>query len=521
MSVLELVERCRQLGIPVGEIDARTLAPATILPVSFERWRVVAVVTKKAGFRFSAFWVSEAAADFSVFNCVERDGKFIVVRTLVPATAALPSIAGVYPSADRPERHAADLLGVRFFGAPDARRWSRHLAWGPDEFPLRAGAEVQGAVPTPPDDQYPFVAASGAGVVEIPVGPVHAGVIEPGHFRFLALGETVLNLEAHLGYVHKGIEKLGVGRDATQLARLAGRISGDSTVAHSWAACQAVERALGIEVPARALWLRALMSERERIANHLGDIGAICNDVGFSFAQAQMTRLKELWVRGSLQTFGHRLMMDRVIPGGVDTDPANADLQHMLLDAVLLAREFAALIETIEGSESLEDRLMTTGRLEPQLAKELGCVGYVGKASGLTFDVRHDAAYAPYDELAVPVAHYRAGDVAARARVRADEVIHSAHLIEELIRTMPAGNISVPVATTGEPAEGLGIVESWRGEIVTYVALDASARVLRFFPRDPSWLLWPALELLAQDNIVPDFPVCNKSVNGSYSGHDL
>jgi Ni,Fe-hydrogenase III large subunit len=411
---------------------------------------------------------------------------------------------------------------VQFGDQPDARRWTRHLAWSDKEFPLRRQFPADAArAPTPPDDRYPFVPAHGASVVEIPVGPVHAGIIEPGHFRFQAVGEAVLNLEQHLGYVHKGIEKIAVGRDAMGLARLAGRVSGDSTVAHAWAACQAIERALGVEVPTRALVLRAIMAERERVANHLGDIGAICNDVGFSFAQYQLTRLKEEWVRASHAAFGHRFMMDRVLPGGVagDLDPGNA--RAMSEHATKLAAEVANIIERVEASESLEDRLMTTGRLTPEQAAALGAVGYVGRASGQSFDVRRDAPYAPYDRLTISVPSYRAGDVAARAKVRTEEIQTSLRLIREITSSLPEGPTRAETGTVGRDTEGVGFIDGWRGEIVTYVHLDAEARVTRFFPRDPSWLTWPALELLVQGNIVPDFPVCNKSVNGSYSGQDL
>jgi Ni,Fe-hydrogenase III large subunit len=358
-------------------------------------------------------------------------------------------------------------------------------------------------------------------VVEIPVGPVHAGIIEPGHFRFQAVGESILNLEERLGYVHRGIEKLAVGRDPAALARLAGRVSGDTTVAHTWAACQALERAAGLEVPPRALWLRAVMAERERVANHLGDIGAICNDVGFAFAQYQLTRLKERFVRASESAFGHRFMMDRVAPGGVACDLDAGRVEGMVQETAELALEAAQIVTMLEDSESLEDRLMTTGRLAPEQAEVLGVVGYVGRASGRPFDVRRNAPYPPYDRFDLTVPSYRAGDVAARAKVRADEITASLSLIAQLLRSLPDGEVIRPFPLVGAGCEGLGIVEGWRGEILTYVQLGADGTVTRFFPRDPSWLLWPALELLVQENIVPDFPVCNKSVNASYSGHDL
>jgi Ni,Fe-hydrogenase III large subunit/NADH:ubiquinone oxidoreductase subunit C len=522
VSVERFLETCAAAGFSTEAVDADALAPALCIGVHRDHWAEAAAAAKSEGFRWGGLWLRELDGAFEAFCCLAGAGRYLVMRSRFAEDEKLPSHAPIYAAADRPERHAHDLLGVQFDEQPDARRWTRHLAWSEKEFPLRRLFSGQGTrQPTPPDDRYPFIAAHGSSVVEIPVGPVHAGIIEPGHFRFQAVGETVLNLEEHLGYVHKGIEKIAIGRDAAGLARLAGRVSGDSTVAHSWAACQALERALAVDVPQRALWLRAIMAERERVANHLGDIGAICNDVGFAFAHYQLTRLKEEWVRESQAAFGHRFMMDRVVPGGVATDVAALAARAMGAHAAKFSVEVASIIERIEASESLEDRLMTTGRLTPEQAAGLGVVGYVGKASGQAFDVRRDMPYAPYDAFEITVPSYRAGDVAARAKVRAEEIQGSLRLIQGLTEDLPAGPVLVEGAAIGREAEGIGFVEGWRGEIVTYVHLDAYGRVTRFFPRDPSWLTWPALELLAQGNIVPDFPVCNKSVNGSYSGQDL
>lgn len=524
MKALEaLLTACAASGLEPGAQDARTLAPATLVPIAAPDWGRAAQAARAAGLRWSALWVDPRDDGFEVFCLLEGDGEYLVLRTRTAADQPLPSHAAIYAAADRPERHARDLLGIDFAAAPDTRRWTRHQAWGENTFPLHPDHPVRSGEigASPPDSAYPFLAAQGAGVVEIPVGPVHAGIIEPGHFRFQAVGETVLNLEQHLGYVHKGIEKIAVGRDAAGLARLAGRVSGDSTVAHAWAACQALERATGTEVPPRALWLRALMAERERIANHLGDIGAICNDVGFAFAQYQLTRLKEELVRENRTAFGHRFMMDCVIPGGVAADLDAALITPMAQHAAALAREVKQLVTILEDSESLEDRLMTTGRLTPEQAAMLGTVGYVGKASGLAFDARRDAPYAPYDRFQVRVPSYRAGDVAARAKVRAEEIDVSLWLLVELLHSLPAGETRTAWPQPIDTCAGLGMVDGWRGEIVTYVRLDGRGRVARFFPRDPSWLTWPALELMIHGNIVPDFPVCNKSVNGSYSGQDL
>ena len=517
-------ETCDAGGIQTSGPDPTSLAPAYSTCINDEnQWGDAVTVAKQLGMRWCAFWINELAVnDFEAFTCLAGNAHYLVLRTRFSAGHELHSLAGIYPAADRPERHAHDLLGVVFRQQPDSRRWTRHQAWGDKEFPLQSQFECTAKDTTPADDGYPFHSAQGAGVVEIPVGPVHAGIIEPGHFRFQAVGETVLNLEERLGYVHKGIEKIAVGRDAAGLARLAGRVSGDTTAGHTWAVCQAMERACRVDVPPRALYLRAIMAERERVANHLGDIAAICNDVAFSFGYYQFMRIKELWLRENNTAFGHRFMMDRIVPGGVAEDLAMNTADKMIKHCQQVKAEVNSLINTLEASETLEDRLMKTGRLTPEQAGLLGAVGYVGKASGQRFDVRHDVPYPPYDRIPVQVPLYHAGDVAARARIRADETAISLDLIIQFINALPAGDYLAgwPDNLT-QQSEGLGFVESWRGEIVTYVKLNADGRVLRFYPRDPSWLIWPALECLIQDNIVPDFPICNKSVNGSYSGQDL
>ena len=522
-SLTPFINACNAAGLELPELEASAL-----LPGAYEhhakalQWRELARACKVAGMRWCGFWAQEKRDAMEVFSILEAGGSYVICRCSLRPDDTLPSIAMVFQAADRPERHAHDLLGIQFQDQPDNRRWTRHQAWSDTEYPLREEfRELQRSGHVVGDYDYPFVQAVGTGIVEIPVGPIHAGIIEPGHFRFQAVGEIVLNLEQRLGYVHKGIEACGVGRDAGNLARLAGRVSGDTTVGHCWAACQAMERAVGMQPPERSLWLRGIMAERERIANHLGDIGAICNDVGFTFAQYQLTRLKEVWVRENREAFGHRLMMDCIVPGGAAVDPDDRQLEQMKTTVPRLAAEVAGIIAMLEDSESLEDRLMGTGRLDPETAAEAGAVGYVGRASGQNFDVRRNAPYSPYDRLAFEVPHYRAGDAAARAKVRADEIDISARLIIKMLELMPAGEHRVEWIQPGSECEGIGCIEGWRGEILTYVRFGDDGRVARYFPRDPSWLNWPTLEQMIQNNIVPDFPVCNKSVNGSYSGHDL
>jgi Ni,Fe-hydrogenase III large subunit len=507
------------------------LEPAHRLQLDAEDWGAAGRIAADMGLRHAGVWADhlgstrtgDAGPVIRVHACLERDGDHLLLETEVPEEQPiLESHTPAFPGVNRLERHAHDLVGVRFEHHPDGRRWTRHQAWPEGHFPLRPSAATHAHAPrrTPADVSYPFVRTSGNGVYEIPVGPVHAGIIEPGHFRFHAAGEQVLALEERLGYVHRGIERLAVGRDSVGLLRLAGRVSGDSTVAYAWAAAQAIERAAGCTPPPRALYLRAVMAERERIANHLGDIGAICNDVGFAFANAQCARLRERWQRCNAAAFGHRLIMDSLVPGGVVRDLDDVAIQTLRLDQAALLREIVPVFAIIEDHPPLDDRLIETGILSTADARALGCTGYVGKASGLAFDLRRDSPYPPYDRLEVDVPVESAGDVAARFRVRMHEVRASLRLLEQLLDDLPAGEI-VAAARPAADSVGLGLVEGWRGEILSFVRFDREGRLARYFPRDPSWFTWPALERLIAGNIVPDFPVCNKSVNGSYAGVDL
>ena len=521
--VATLADKLARAGI-AAKSSTCPAGPALLLEVEASDWGRSAQIAAAENLRWCAVWGEHRPPLILVTSLFfGRDGHLLLRTEVAEDKAELTSQAPFYPAADRPERHVQDMFGVRFTDHPDGRRWTRHLAWQQGQHPLRRDFPLAGdpEAETAPDSKYPFRSVEGEGVYEIPVGPVHAGIIEPGHFRFQAVGETILSLEEHLGYVHRGVEKLAEGRDLAGLARLAGRLSGDTTVAHAWAACQAAEWALGVEVPPRALALRAIMAERERIANHLGDIGAVCNDVAFSFAFAQFGLLRELWQRQSHACFGHRFMMDRVVPGGVACNLDAGQVRALLAESARLRREVGELIPFLLEYPSLQDRLRETGTLDPDIARRLGVLGFVGRASNLQDDLRRDAPYPPYDRLTVEVPAFFEGDVARRVQVRGDEILVSLGLIDQLLQTLPEGEIVAPCAPSGKECEGLGLVEGWRGEIVCYLRLDGQGKVLRYFPRDPSWLNWPALELLIDENIVPDFPVCNKSVNGSYAGHDL
>jgi Ni,Fe-hydrogenase III large subunit len=419
------------------------------------------------------------------------------------------------------QRATADLLGIRPNGLADQRPWFDHGAWNTPRWPLRQGQDSAGGAGGDRDpDDYDFVRVLGDGVHEIAVGPVHAGIIEPGHFRFSVVGEKVLRLEQRLGYVHKGIERRFTELAPLQAHRLAGRVSGDSTVAYAWAYCMALESAAASPVPPRAQWLRALMLERERVANHLSDLGALANDAALGFGLAQFSRLREDWLRLSRLAFGHRLMMDTVVPGGVaaDIDTALTVRLHGQCDAIEVELQHLRVI--YDEHAGLQDRFIGTGRVMPTLAAQLGLTGLAGRASAQAFDLRCDQPWAPYDTLAVVKAAHQAGDVAARVSVRFDEVRESLRLIRALCTGLPAGPCRAVLTPPTQASRGAGWVEGWRGEIFVALELDGGA-IQRCHCHDPSWQNWPVLEHAVIGNIVPDFPLINKSFNLSYSGQDL
>jgi Ni,Fe-hydrogenase III large subunit len=367
---------------------------------------------------------------------------------------------------------------------------------------------------------YDFLPALGAGLHQIPVGPVHAGIIEPGHFRFTANGETVARLEQRLGYVHKGIDGLLTGCALDQAARVAARVSGDSTVAAGFAFCRAVEAALGIAVPRRAEVLRGVMAELERIANHLGDIGAICNDAAFVLLHAHTGILRERVLAASDRAFGHRLMMDVIVPGGVarDLDADGARAVIAMLDD--LAPRFAEIVEYYDETPSLQDRTCTSGIVAAELATRWGAGGHVGRASGRDFDARRDLAYPPYADMTFRVPVLTSGDVDARVRVRIAEVETSMTLLRTWLAALPDGPVRADVPQTPGPREGVAVTEAFRGDLLVWLRIGGG-RIARCHVRDASWFQWPLLEAAIEGNIVADFPLCNKSFNCSYSGHDL
>jgi Ni,Fe-hydrogenase III large subunit len=437
----------------------------------------------------------------------------IGVLTLACEDRRFPSVGRMHAPAIRLERALRDLWSLQPEGLDDARPWLDHGKWRRP--PASNAPQVHGA--------YAFLPSEGESLHQIPVGPVHAGIIEPGHFRFTANGEVVVRLEARLGYVHKGIESLMAGAPIARAATLAGRVSGDSTVAYALAFARAIEAAHEIEVPARAMWLRALMAELERLANHFGDIGAICNDAAFAMMHAQCGYLREQVLRVADHCFGHRLLMDQVVPGGIRQDFAGDG--GRLVGALIreCRKRFPELVELYDNTASLQDRTVNTGILSAALARQFGCGGYVGRASGRAFDARRTPGYAPYDTLKFEVPVLEEGDVNARVWIRIREAEQSMALVEQIVDQVPPGPIGKPADAlpAHEAREGMALVESFRGDVLVWVRTRTDGKIERCHLRDPSWFQWPVLEAAIEGNIVADFPLCNKSFNCSYSGHDL
>ena len=508
-------------------LEFRPLAgtvPGGICTVGPDWWTTIADAFADAGSRLVALWGSdrrELGEDFVVYAAYASDDGIACVQLPVAGDPPeYPDLSARFPAAGRMQRALFDLLGVRARGAVDPRPWLRHGAWPAGFFPLRGDSDGARAFDVE-QERYEFVAVTGDGVHEIPVGPIHAGIIEPGHFRFSIVGEKVLRLEQRLGYVHKGIEKRFEGMPLDDAHRLAGRVSGDSTVAYSWAYAMAVESIAGCEIPSRDAWLRALLLERERVANHLGDLGALGNDAALAFGLAQFSRLREQWLRVNGEVFGHRLLMDRIVPGGVAVDADAAALDRLRRQCDAIEVEVRTLRSIYDEHAGLQDRFQTTGIVSTELAARLGLTGLAGRASGLANDLRTDLPCPPYDALQVRKASDTRGDVAARVAVRFDEVFESLRLIRAIAAQLPAGQARRELPATPPASLGIGWVEGWRGEVLVALESDSAGRVRRCHCHDPSWQNWPVLEHAVIGNIVPDFPLINKSFNLSYSGHDL
>jgi Ni,Fe-hydrogenase III large subunit/Ni,Fe-hydrogenase III component G len=448
-----------------------------------------------------------------VFTSGPPDLRRELVVRLDAESPAVPTLSDLSFSASRFERELHDNFGIVPLGHPFLRPLVRHQHWPEHWYPLRNNA---GTMPAERIDAapYPFIEVRGSGVYEIPVGPVHAGLIEPGHFRFSVVGETILKMTARLWYVHRGIERMFQGADIDRGLEIAERISGDTAVGHTLAYCMAVEEALGLEVSEEAWALRSMLLELERMYNHVGDVGALCNDVSFGVANARALAIRERLLRLNEEVTGHRLLRGSIRVGAtsVRTFPTGSELAQV-------GEAFDALVQLARSNTVVVDRFEGTAVLAAADAAAIGTIGVVGRASGLAIDARASHPFYETDRGFVPAVQ-SGGDVMARFDQRVDEFHASLEMVRRL-NDLATGLSAGSASSVDASRSGLGIAEGWRGTIVHRVELDASGRISRARTVDPSFLNWPALSVALSDTIVPDFPLANKSFNLSYAGNDL
>ncbi len=484
-----------------------------------------AQVYRKWNGRLVSLFADDARKEAGVFHlyyvlAVDSAHGFLILRVAIsPEHPEFVSLSNALPAANWQEREVQDLFGLKLEGHPNPRRCALHDDW-PEVYPLRKDFDLKTTLHPFQGERHKFREVEGEGVFHVPVGPVHAGIIEPGHFLFSVAGEPVLYLQIRLFYTHKGTEKLFENIPVEHGVQLAESISGDSSFAHATAFCHAIERAAGVEAPPRARALRTVCLELERIYNHIADIGAIATDVAFAVGNAHAMRLKERVLRLNEQLTGNRLLRGMACLGGVRFDFDSAQKGAILGLISELPPQFDAMVDLILNSSATLDRLETTGTLKPQTALDLGVVGTAGRASGFDHDLRRDFPHAAYEHLKFQVPVYQEGDVFHRMQVRIDEVRQSLSIINQVITELPDGPIRVKLPPLPENVTALGYVEGWRGEIVHWVRTAADNRLARCKVKDPSLQNWPALSEAILGNIIPDFPVVNKSFNLSYSGTD-
>jgi Ni,Fe-hydrogenase III large subunit/Ni,Fe-hydrogenase III component G len=462
---------------------------------------------------------SSGAFRLSYIFAPAAGGWATVEAAIDPRDASFPSVTPFVPAANWYEREVHDLLGLEPVDHPDPRGLVLHDDWPEGVYPLRKDFDPSIPVPRVQREPYRFHTLHGEGILEIPVGPIHAGVIEPGHFRFAAVGEAILHLEPRLFFTHRGIEKLAEGKPAGQVLQMAERICGACSCSHAVAYCQAVELIAGAEIPPRAAALRTIWLELERLYNHIGDLGNICAGVGFAVGASFGARLKEELQRLNERLIGNRFLHGACRLGGVRRDLSAEGMQDLNQTLARVAREFGDFVALIVGSESLVERLKGTGVLEQETARALGVVGVAARASGIDLDSRRDHPFAFYDQLPmdIPVPVRSDGDVQARVLTRMDETIVAFSLIRAALANLPPGPIAVDVGLLPGNKAAFAVTESPRGENLHWVQTATDGTISRYRVRSASYPNWPAVAAAVPGNMVPDFPLINKSFELCYA----
>ncbi len=456
------------------------------------------------------------------YSFADRDqGVLIIIKTgIAPEDPTFTSIAVKIPGAAVYEREIKDLFGLIPQGHPDPKRLVFHSNWPEGVYPLRKDFNGQ-EKPAFVNQEMFFTQVGGEGVYEIPVGPVHAGIIEPGHFRFTVAGEPIINLEAQLYFVHKGIEKMCEGRSMEHCLYVAERISGDETFANSQAYCQAMEKIAQVTIPERAMYTRVIFGELERLTSHLGDLTGICTDVAYGFAASQFNMLRAWAYDLADELCGMRFLRSVNALGGCRQDFVTGKETKILESLAKMKKELKDTITTINNKNMFIDRVEHTGILKHQIALDLNAVGPGGRASGIPYDVRKSFPYEVYDKLHFTIPNHKNGDVNCRMNVKIEECQTSLDIINQAVESMPQGKIREPFHEVPPYQFAFSLVESPRGENVHWVMTGENNTLYRYKIRTPSFCNWPALCHAVKGNVVPDFPLINKSFNLSYAGNDL
>jgi Ni,Fe-hydrogenase III large subunit/Ni,Fe-hydrogenase III component G len=444
--------------------------------------------------------------------------KFLIVVSVAIADTDLsfPSITSEVPAAHWYEREIRDLFGLDPLGHPDKRCLAVHEDWPEGLYPLRKDFSLYSEVPRT-EGRLSYDKVEGEGVMQVPVGPIHAGIIEPGHFLFSAVGDTVINLEARLFFTHRGMEKLTEGKTLLDAFPIVERICGACSFSHTASYCQAIEKLSGTVVSARVNGIRTVVLELERLYNHVGDVGNTCAGVGFAFGTMHGARLKEDLMRLNEIVFGSRFLRGINTPGGVRRDISVQDSNLIMVTLDKLELEFREFIEILLDTNSYLDRVQTTGILLNRTAVDLHAVGPAARAAGVDRDVRRDHPYAAYDRVSFKVPVYEQGDVFARVKVRIDETFESISIIRQILESMPMGDLTKPLGEMIPYNYAVGMTESARGENVHFIMIGEDKTIYRYMVRSASYVNWPVVPSTVPGNIIPDFPVINKSFELCYS----
>jgi Ni,Fe-hydrogenase III large subunit/Ni,Fe-hydrogenase III component G len=448
-------------------------------------------------------------------------GQLLTLRAAVnPADATFPSISATVHAAALYEREIHDLFGLLPEGHPNPKRLVCHSNWPEGQYPLRRDFDRNNRPPRA-HEPIQFARVDGEGVYEIPVGPVHAGIIEPGHFRFSVAGEPIINLEAQLYFVHKGIEKLCEGESLERCFYFAERISGDETFANSLAYCEAVEKIAGIRAPAHALYSRVVFAELERLLSHLGDLAGICLDVAYGFAAYQFRMLRSWTFLLTDELCGYRFLRSVNQPGGVRHDFISGKEKSIIAQLQKIRKELTDTDAIIHANTLFIDRVENTGILAREIAADLNAVGPGGRASGIRHDVRKTFPYAAYGQLSFTVPEHNNGDVNCRMNTKIEECYQALDLMIQAIEALPQGKTHEIISGLPVFTSAYGLVEAPRGESIHWLMTGENDTVFRYKIRTASFCNWPAVCHAVRGNVVPDFPLINKSFNLSYAGNDL